>query len=187
MADRRTYDNDQLHWAVSLFIAGRIFYEQERAAWAPLMKEIQSNKVPRDKRQMWIVNKIAIGTIIVFAYAIENLIKAFCPEIGKRHLRPEDLPRGDGLNDIEFIMFRKTIIPLLKEGFLRYHSPRQDMNLVDTHSAKEIFIKLFKFFVKRHDLALEEIKCFEVEFLKYKYPFVDELMDDTARGPELAI
>ena len=170
------FDHDQLHTAISLYLAGRIMEENEKHLWQPLMKDINNNKVPKDQGRVLMIKNVSIGAVIIFSYAIENLLKSFLPQIKKRHINIGDTPHDLGLNEVEAIMFIKTIFPLLQNGFLRYNEPRQEQNFIDTNSARQIFIKIFKYYIKKFSIDLNKVKCFKVEFFKFKYPFINELI-----------
>jgi hypothetical protein len=173
------FNHDQLHTAVSLFLAGRIMEGNEKNLWKPLMPSINNNKVPKDPNHLGrilMIKNVGIGAIIIYSYAIENLLKTFNPQIKKRHIGIIDPPHDLGLNELEAIMFIKTIFPLLKDGFLRYNEPRQEENFISSEQARQIFIKIFKYYIKKLKIDLENVKCFKVEFFHYKYPFIDELI-----------
>lgn len=170
------FNHDQLHTAISLYFAARVMEENEKAAWEPLMKYISDDKVPPDKGQILMIKNISIGAIIIFAYAVENIVKAFTPEIKQRHINVQDIPYDLELDEVESISILKTMIPLLKNGFLRYHQPNQEKIFLNTHSIRKIFIKFFRYYTKKYSINWQEVKCFKVEFLKFNYPFIDDLM-----------
>ena len=137
---------DQLHTAVSLYLAGRIIEENTTFLINPLMPDIENNQVPNDMGKILMTKKFSVGAIIIYSYAIENLVKSFSPQIKKRHLSIIDIPYDLGLNEIEALVFTKTIFPLLK------------------------------YYIHKFSINLKEIKCFKVEFFHFKYPFIDELI-----------
>ena len=170
------FNHDQLHTAVSLYLAGRIMEENEKHLWQPLIKDIGNNKAPNDLGKVLMIKNVGIGAIIIYSYAIENILKSFSPQIKKRHISIIDTPHDLGLNEIEALMFIKTIFPLLKDGFLRYNEPRQEQNLIAPKQARQIFIKIFKYYINKFSINLNEVKCFKVEFFHFKYPFINELI-----------
>lgn len=173
------FNHDQLHTAVSLYLAGRIMEENEKILWKPLMPDIENNKVPKDPKHLGrvlMIKNVGIGAIIIYSYAIENLLKSFSPQIKKRHISIIDTPHDLGLNNLEATMFIKTIFPLLRDGFLRYNEPRQEQNLIAPKLTRQIFIKIFKYYINKFSIDLKKVKCFEVEFFEFKYPFIDELI-----------
>jgi len=171
------FDEDQLHTAVSLYLAGRIMEENEKTLIRPLMPEIEKNKVPNDLGRFLMIKNVSIGATIIYSYAIENLLKSFSPQIKKRHISIIDTPYDLGLNNLEATMFIKTIFPLLKDGFLRYNEPRQEQNFLSSNMIRQIFIKIFKYYIKKFSIDLKMVKCFEVEFFYFRYPFINELVD----------
>lgn len=171
------FNEDQLHTAVSLYLAGRIMEENEKTLWEPLMSTIENNKVPNDLGRVLMIKNVGIGAIIIYSYAIENLLKSFSPQIKKRHISIIDPPHDLGLNELEATMFIKTIFPLLKDGFLRYNEPRQEQNFIAPKQARQIFIKIFKYYIRKFSINLKKVKCFEVEFFHFQYPFIDELVE----------
>ena len=174
-----SFNHDQLHTAVSLYLAGRIMEQNEKSLWKPLMPDINNKKVPKDPNHLGkilMIKNIGIGATIIYSYAIENLLKTFNPQIKKRHISVIDPPHDLGLNELEAIMLIKTIFPLLKDGFLRYNEPRQEENFISPEQARKIFIKIFKYYVKKLNIELKNVKCFKVEFFHFKYPFIDELI-----------
>jgi len=173
------FNHDQLHTAVSLYLSGRIMEENEKSLWKPLMPDMNNNKVPKNPNHLGrvlMIKNVGIGAIIIYSYAIENLLKSFNQQIGKRHISVIDPPHDLGLNELEAVMLMKTIFPLLKDGFLRYNEPRQEENFISPKQARQIFIKIFKYYVKKFDIKLKNVKCFKVEFFHFKYPFIDELI-----------
>src|SRR3989339_420214 len=172
------FNHDQLHMAISLYLAACFNKQNERTLWKPVNKYIDNGKVPPVEYQgrMMFIKDIKISSIIIFAYAIENLFKAFLPEIKKRHISVIDFPTKLNLNEIEALMILKTILPLLKNGLLRYPEPQQEEYFLSPNSAKSAFIKIFKYYIKKLNIKINEIKCFKLEFLKYKYPFIEELI-----------
>ncbi len=169
------FTEDQLHTAVSLYLAGRIMEENEKALWETDTFKKSKDSIPNLGRLLMIKN-IGIGAIIIYSYAIENLFKAFYPKRKKGHLNINDIPHDLGLKKLEAIMFFKTIFPLLQKGFLRYNEPRQEENLIAPKITRKIFIKTFKYFTEKFSIELNDVKCFKVEFFNFKYPFIEELV-----------
>jgi len=173
------YNKDQLHSAVCQYLAGCTLYSNEAAAFKPLMKDLNNNRVPKNNGPLLMIKNISIGAIIIFSYAIENLIKAFSPQIKRRHLQIKDIPGDLSLDFRQEFMLIQTILPLLKDGYLRYHEPKRKTNNIDSKAAKDIFIQIFHYYINKNSIDPKEIKCFKVEFLEYDYPYIKELINST--------
>lgn len=172
------YNHNQLHMAISLYLSARFNSENEQLLWRPLRKFINKGKVPPDKGRILFIKNIQIGSIIIFSYAIENLMKAFLPQIKRRHISVVDFSTKLRFNELESLILLKTILPLLKDGLLRYPEPEQEQYFLDTSACKAVFIKIFRFYIKKLKLNLSEVKCFKLEFLRYQYPYIKELISD---------
>src|SRR3989338_833950 len=97
----KRFDHGQLHMAISLYLAARFTKDSESHLWDPLMGEINNGRVPKEMGRVFFIKNIQIGSSIIYAYAIENLIKAFSPKIGKRHINIGDFPVGLNFNEVE--------------------------------------------------------------------------------------
>ena len=73
-------------------------------------------------------------------------------------------------------MVLKTLLPMISKGVLRYSEPQQDEYFLDPTALGKVFVKIFKYFTKELKLNVKEIKCFKVEFLKFNYPYVKDLL-----------
>ena len=73
--------------------------ENKKILWKPLNGDIENNKVPKDPKHLGrvlMIKNVGIGAIIIYSYAIENLLKSFSPQIKKRHISIIDTPHDLG-------------------------------------------------------------------------------------------
>jgi len=117
------------------------------------------DQVDRDKEHFWVFhldcrNKIKLLELVSLGTLNSSLV----------HPR-EVFTRAVGERSAQII-----------DGLLRYPKPEQEQYFLDTSACKTVFIKIFRFYINEFKLKISDLKCFKLEFFKYKYPYIKELI-----------